>query len=55
MSEGFKLASTGQDGKIYFVPLTYYCWGIHYRPSIFEENGWTPPTTMDELMALAEK
>ena len=45
MSEGFKLASTGQDGKLYFVPWTYYCWGIHYRPSVFEENGWTPPTT----------
>jgi multiple sugar transport system substrate-binding protein len=54
MSEGFKLASTGQDGKMYFVPITYYCWGIHYRPSVFEENEWTPPTTMDELMGLAE-
>jgi multiple sugar transport system substrate-binding protein len=54
MSEGFKLASTGQDGKLYFVPITYYCWGIHYRPSLFEENEWTPPTTMDELRALAE-
>ena len=53
MSEGFKLASTGDDGKQYFVPWTYYCWGIHYRPSLFEENGWTPPTTMDELMSLA--
>ena len=51
MSEGFKLASTGQDGKMYFVPWTYYCWGIHYRPSVFEENGWKPPATMDELMS----
>ena len=33
----------------YFVPWTYYCWGIYYRPSLFEENGWTSPTTMDEL------
>jgi multiple sugar transport system substrate-binding protein len=54
MSEGFKLASTGQDGQLYFVPWTYYCWGIHYKPSVFEENGWTPPTTMDELYALGE-
>jgi multiple sugar transport system substrate-binding protein len=53
MSEGFKLASTGQDGQLYFVPWTYYCWGIHYRPSIFEEHGWNPPTTMEDLMALA--
>ena len=54
MSEGFKLASTGQDGLLYFVPITYYAWGIHYRPSIFQQNGWAVPTTMDELMALAE-
>jgi multiple sugar transport system substrate-binding protein len=54
MSEGFKLASTGQDGKMYFVPWTYYCWGIHYRPSIFEENGWEPATNMEDLMTLAE-
>ncbi len=53
MSEGFKLASTGQDGTLYFVPWTYYCWGIHYRPSLFEENGWTPATTMEDLMSLA--
>ncbi len=55
MSEGFKLASTGQDGQLYFVPWTYYCWGIHYRPSLFEENEWEPPTTMDELMGVAEE
>src|SRR5215203_5928371 len=54
MSEGFKLASTGQDGKMYFVPWTYYCWGIHYRPSLFEEKGWTVPKTIDELMSLAD-
>lgn len=54
MSEGFKLASTGQDGQLYFVPWTYYCWGIHYRPSLFAENGWEVPTTMDDLVGLAE-
>src|SRR5829696_5182283 len=53
MSEGFKLASTGQDGQMYFVPITYYCWGIHYRPSLFEENGWEAPATMEDLMTLA--
>lgn len=52
MSEGFKLASTGQDGQLYFVPITYYCWGIHYRPSLFAENSWTPPATLEDLKAL---
>lgn len=55
MSEGFKLASTGLDGQLYFVPYTYYAWGIYYRPSVFEANGWTPPTTLDELKGLAEE
>ena len=53
LSEGFKVASTGNDGKQYFVPWNYYIWGIYYRPSLFAENEWTPPTTMDELMSLA--
>ncbi len=52
MSAGFKLASTGDDDKLYFVPWNYYAWGIYYRPSLFEENGWTPPTTLDELKTL---
>lgn len=54
LGEGFKVASTGDDGKQYFVPWTYYIWGVYYRPSVFEENGWTPPTNKDELMSLAD-
>jgi multiple sugar transport system substrate-binding protein len=53
MSAGFKQASTGDDGKLYFVPMYYYAWGIYYRKSLFEENGWTPPTTLDELKTVA--
>jgi multiple sugar transport system substrate-binding protein len=53
LGEGFKVASTGDDGKQYFVPWTYYIWGIYYRPSLFAENGWTAPSTMDELQSLA--
>ncbi|CAN5719869.1 extracellular solute-binding protein [soil metagenome] len=52
-SEGFKLASTGEDGNQYLVPMNYYSWGIYYRPSLFEEHGWTPPATLDELQSLA--
>jgi multiple sugar transport system substrate-binding protein len=53
MSAGLKKASTGQDGKLYFVPMYYYCWGIHYRPSLFKENNWTPPKTYEDLKTLA--
>ncbi len=55
MSAGFKTASTGDDGKQYFVPLYYYPWAVHYRKSLFAEKGYTVPKTMDEFMALAEK
>jgi multiple sugar transport system substrate-binding protein len=53
LSAGFKAASTGDDGKQYLVPWTYYIWGVYYRPSVFEENGWEPPATLDELQSLA--
>ena len=53
LTEGFKIASTGDDGKQYLVPWTYYSWGVYYRPSLFEENGWTAPKTMDDLKSLA--
>ena len=54
LGEGFKVASTGNDAKQYFVPWTYYIWGVYYRPSLFEENGWTPPTNLDELTSLSD-
>jgi multiple sugar transport system substrate-binding protein len=53
LTDAFKVASTGDDGKQYFIPWTYYNWGIFYRPSVFEENGWKAPTNLDELMSLA--
>ena len=55
MSEGFKSASSGLDGSQYFVPIYYYPWAIHYRMSVFEENGYDIPTTWDELIALADQ
>ena len=54
-SEGFKAASTGNDGKQYMVPLYNYPWAVHYSKSLFEEKGYTPPTTWDELIALADQ
>ena len=54
-TEGFKTAATGNDGKQYFVPRSYYPWAVHYRKSLFEEKGYTVPTNKDELLALAQK
>ena len=55
MSEGFKSASSGLDGKQYFVPLYFYPWAIHYRKSLFAEKGYAVPKTWDELLALCEQ
>lgn len=54
-TEGFKTAATGNDGKQYFVPRSYYPWAVHYRKSLFEEKGYTVPTNKDELLTLAQK
>ena len=55
MSEGFRSASSGLDGNQYFVPIYYYPWAIHYRKSVFEANGYTIPTTWNELITLADR
>jgi multiple sugar transport system substrate-binding protein len=55
MSEALKKASTGEDGKQYFVPLTTYPWGLFYRKSLWEEKGYQEPKTLDELVTLAKQ
>ncbi|WP_113702682.1 ABC transporter substrate-binding protein [Nonomuraea lactucae] len=54
-TQPFKDASTGTDGKQYFVPFTYYPWAVFYRKSLWEEKGYQPPKTLDEFTALAKK
>jgi multiple sugar transport system substrate-binding protein len=54
-SDAFKQASTGDDGKQYFVPLTTYPWALFYRKSVWEQNGYQPPKTLDDLVTLAKQ
>jgi multiple sugar transport system substrate-binding protein len=54
-SDALKNASTGLDGKQYFVPFYYYPWALFYRKSVFEQNGYEVPETLDDLKALATK
>ena len=42
-STAFKQASTGLDGKQYFVPFYNYPWAVFYRKSLFEEKGYERP------------
>ncbi len=55
MSVGMASASTGDDGKKYFVPMYNYPWGFFYRKSVWADKGYTEPTTFDELVALAKQ
>jgi len=54
MSDAFKEASTSSDGKQYLVPYDYYPWALFYSKSVWDQNGWTPPTTYDDMITLAE-
>ncbi len=51
-SDSFKKASTGDDGKQYFVPLYNYPWVLMFRKSLWAQRGYEPPKTIDDLKAL---
>lgn len=54
-ADAFRAASTGDDGRQYLVPFTTYPWVVIHRRSLFEERGYRPPETIDDLVALAER
>jgi raffinose/stachyose/melibiose transport system substrate-binding protein len=43
------------DGHLYALPKTYETLGLFYNKTFFAENGWTAPTTIPELEALADQ
>ncbi|NES31737.1 extracellular solute-binding protein [Micromonospora terminaliae] len=51
-SDAFKKASTGDDGKQYFVPASYYPWAVFYRKSVWQQRGYQVPKTLDEFNRL---
>lgn len=55
MSDALKKASTGDDGKQYFVPSTYYPWALFYRKSVWQKHGYEVPKTLDDLKTLGAK
>ncbi len=42
------------DGKTYLAPMFYSPCGLFYNTKLFEEKGWTVPTTWDEMWALGD-
>lgn len=54
-SDAFKKASTGEDGKQYFVPIYNYPWAVFYLKSLWKEKGYEVPKTLAELKTLGAR
>lgn len=50
-----RLRDVTENGKIYLLPSYYACLGITYNKKILADNGWTKPTSLQELEKLAPK
>jgi raffinose/stachyose/melibiose transport system substrate-binding protein len=42
------------EGGLYSIPLTYESMILLYNKTVFEANGWTPPTNLAEFTAVSE-
>ncbi len=51
----FALNLGSVDGQLYSLPDEMETLVVYYNKTLFEENGWEIPTTMDELHALSEE
>lgn len=49
----YELSKT--DGELSSVPTEYGSMVLYYNKTVFEENGWTPPTTLEEFEAIASE
>ena len=43
------------DNKTYMAPMFYSPCGLFYNAKLFEDKGWTVPTTWDEMWELGDK
>ena len=43
------------DGKTYLAPMFYSPCGLFYNADLLADNGWTVPTTWDEMWELGDK
>lgn len=54
-AESIYYTRSNGEVKCYRLPFTSGIGGIFYNKKMFEENGWTIPTTFDELVALCDQ
>ena len=52
---GYATSVTGDDSKVYGIPVDYYPWAVFYRKSVWQSKGYTIPKTWDDLKTLATK
>ncbi|TGG87547.1 ABC transporter substrate-binding protein [Geotoga petraea] len=51
--EAFRTASAYQD-NIYFIPQSWYWWGVYYNKAVFKDLSLEIPKTWNEFMAVNE-
>lgn len=54
-TDAFLAASSGSDGRQYFVPFYTYPWVVLYRASIWAKHGYAVPSTLAQLTSLAAR
>ena len=54
-SPGFAGAVSGDDGRVYGIPVDSYPWAMFYRKSVWAAHGYEVPTTWDQLLALCAR
>ncbi|MCH5171594.1 MAG: extracellular solute-binding protein [Erysipelotrichales bacterium] len=52
--DSIEFTRSNGEKKVYRLPFTSGIGGIYYNKKMFEDNGWTVPTTFDDLMTLCE-
>ncbi|MDQ3523153.1 MAG: extracellular solute-binding protein [Gemmatimonadota bacterium] len=52
---GWALDMGRREGSLYAIPYQLQTMLLYYNKTLFEENGWTPPKSRDELEGLAEE
>jgi multiple sugar transport system substrate-binding protein len=51
--QAFKTASS-YNGKVYFMPQSWYWWSVYYNKDVFAKYKLTPPKTWDEFLKVCE-
>ena len=46
--------ASSYDGRVYFLPQSWYWWAVYYNTEVFDNLGLEVPETWDEFLAVAE-